>query len=97
VQTGIFRITLFGTLLLVVFLSMLTVLFYFDDRRGALLCSSVFLLANAGLSIVTLQQNEAWYGFGFVLATGAALFIAATRVNHRIDDLEYTTFCRQAA
>ena len=97
VQTGIFRITLFGTLLLVVFLSMLTVLFYFDDRRGALLCSSVFLLANAGLRIVTLQQNEAWYGFGFVLATGAALFIAATRVNHRIDDLEYTTFCRQAA
>ena len=48
------------------------------------------------MSIVTLKQNEAWYGFGFVLATGAALFIAATRVNHRIDDLEYNTFCRQA-
>ncbi len=94
VQTGIFRITLFGALLLVVFLSMLTVLFYFDDRRGALISSFVFLMANASLSVVTLFQDESWYGFGFVVATGLALFIAATRVNHRIDDLEYNTFCR---
>lgn len=96
VQTGIFRITLFGALLLVVFLSMLTVLFYFDDRRGALLCSFVFLAANAGLSVLTLYQDEAWYGFGFVVAAGLGLFIAALRVNQRIDQLEYRTFCAQA-
>jgi len=97
VQTGIFRITLFGSLLLVVFLSMLTVLFYFDDRKGALLCSAVFLMANASLSMLTLLQNEAWYGFGFVVASGCALFIAAIRVNQRLDNLEYNTFCAQGA
>ncbi len=96
VQTGIFRITLFGALLLVVFLSTLTVLFYFDDRKGALLCSFVFLAANATLSVLTLSLNEAWYGFGFVVAAGLALFIAALRVNQRIDQLEYRTFCAQA-
>jgi uncharacterized membrane protein len=96
VQAGIFRITLFGALLLVVFLSTLTVLFYFDDRKGALLCSFVFLVANASLSVVTLLQNEAWYGFGFVVATALALFIAALRVNQRIEQLEYRTLCAQA-
>lgn len=95
VQTGIFRITLFGALLLVIFLSMLTVLFYFDDRKGALLCSAVFLAANASLSVLTLRQNEAWYGYGFVVAAALALFIAALRVNQRIDQLEYRTFCAQ--
>jgi polysaccharide biosynthesis protein PelG len=92
VQTGIFRITLFGAFLLVVFLSMLTVLFYFDDHRGALLSSFVFLAANALLSYLTLLQNEAWYGFGFVLAAGCALAIAAHRVNRRLRDLEWLTF-----
>lgn len=95
VQTGIFRITLFGAMLLIVFLSMLTVLFYFDDRKGALLCSFVFLAANASLSVVTLYQNEAWYGFGFVAAAGLGLVIAALRVNQRIEELEYRTFCAQ--
>ena len=97
VQTGIFRITLFGTFLLVMFLAMLTVLFYFNDRRGALLCAFVFLLANGTLSAATIVQNEAWYGFGFVVAAGLALFIAAARVNSRLDHLEYHTFRIQPA
>ena len=92
IQIGIFRITLFGTFLLVMFLAMLTVLFYFNDRRGALLCAFVFLVANGLLSAATVVQNEAWYGFGFVVAAGLALFIAAARVNHRLDHLEYHTF-----
>jgi uncharacterized membrane protein len=93
VQTGIFRITLFGALLLVMFLSALTVLFYLDDRRGALWCSLVFLLGNATLSIITLRENEAWYGFGFVVAAGLALLLAASRVNRHLAELDFRTFC----
>ena len=95
VQTGIFRITLFGALLLVVFLAALTVLFYFDDRRGALLCSLVFFSANTILSVATLLKNEAWYGFGFVTAAALALALAAVRLNARLGDLEYHTFTAQ--
>lgn len=94
VQTGIFRITLFGGFLLMAFLAMQTVLFYFNDRRGALLCSFVFLLANGFLSALTVWQNEAWYGFGFVVASGVGLLLAATRVNTRLRELEYHTFAR---
>jgi uncharacterized membrane protein len=91
-QIGIFRITLFGAFLLMAFLAMQTVLFYFNDRKGALLCSFVFMLANGVLSYATMKQNEAWYGFGFVVASGVALLIAAMRVNARLAALEYHTF-----
>jgi uncharacterized membrane protein len=37
-------------------------------------------------------QNEAWYGFGFVVAAGVGLLMAATRVNARLEELEYYTF-----
>lgn len=92
VQIGIFRITLFGSFLLMAFLAMQTVLFYFNDRRGALWCSFVFLVANGTLSLLTVWQNEAWYGFGFVVAAGVGLLMAATRVNARLEELEYHTF-----
>ena len=97
IQIGIFRITLFGAFLLMAFLAMLTVLFYFNDRRGALLSSFVFLVANGSLSLLTVLENEAWYGFGFVVASGLGLFIAATRVNQRLADLEYHTFTARNA
>ena len=97
VQTGIFRITLFGALLLVIFLAMMTVLYYFDDRRGALFCSLIFLVTNTGLSALTLVENEAWYGFGFVMAAALSLFMATARVNTHIENLEYNTFCRAEA
>lgn len=91
-QIGIFRITLFGGFLLMAFLAMQTVLYYFNDRKGALLCSFVFMVANGVLSYATMKQNEAWYGFGFVVASGVALLIAAMRVNTRLAALEYHTF-----
>ncbi len=97
VQLGIFRITLCGAFLLLIFLSLLTVLFYFDDRRGALVCSAVFALANIGLSMLSLLRNEAWYGIGFVCAAGIAMLIAGLRVNSRLADLEYHVFCDQPA
>jgi len=92
VQLTIFRVTLFGALLLVIFLSLLTILFYFDDRRGALLCTSVFVIANIIGSWATLQANEAWYGYGFVIAAGLAMVLAGWRVNSRLEKLEYHVF-----
>jgi uncharacterized membrane protein len=95
IQLGIFRITLFGSFLLVVFLSLLTILFYVDDRKGALLSCAVFVISNAFLSLATLMKNEAWYGFGFVVAAGLAMVIAGWRANNRVSELEYYVFSAQ--
>ncbi len=93
-QAGIFQVTLFGAFLLVCFLSMLTALFYFDDQRGALLASAVFALTNAGLGFLTIKLNEAWYGFGFVVAAGLGVMIVAHRLNARVARLEEMAFHR---
>ncbi|MCB1091829.1 MAG: exopolysaccharide Pel transporter PelG [Verrucomicrobiae bacterium] len=92
IQEGIFRVTLIGAFLLMLFLALMTILFYLDDRKGALLACIVFAAANAGLSLATVMANEAWYGFGFVVAAGAAMFITAWRVNARIARFEYHVF-----
>ena len=92
IQTGIFQVTLFGAFLLVCFLSMLTVLFYFDDQKGALIASVVFAAANAGLAIPTIMAKEAWYGYGFVVSAGIALLIVTWRVNHRVSRMEEMVF-----
>ena len=95
VKVGIFQVTLFGTFMLIGFLSMLTILFYVDDRKGALLCTAVFAIANAGLSFPTLKANEAWFGFGFVVAAALGMALAAWRVNGRVSQLESYIFRAQ--
>lgn len=93
-QAGIFQVTLFGAFLLVCFLSMLTALFYFDDQKGALIASAAFALTNAGLGFLTIKINEAWYGFGFVVAAGLGMVIVANRLNNRVARLEEMAFQR---
>ena len=91
-QVGIFQVTLVGAFLLILFLSMLTVLFYFDDRRGAMWSALAFGVGNFILTLASLLANEAWYGFGFVLAAATAVLIASARINRRFTDFEYHVF-----
>lgn len=91
-EIGLFRVTLVGALLLVLFLAMLTVMFYLDDHRGAMVSSAIFAGANGLLSFITLRASEAWYGYGFVVAAGLALFVAMARVNQRMARFEYHVF-----
>lgn len=92
VQFGIFRITLIGAFLLILFLSALTILFYLDDQRGALACAAVFGLGNALFSFASILRNESYYGIGFVCAAGMALLMAGILVNRRITRFEYHVF-----
>lgn len=96
-QKGIFQVTLIGAFLLMLFLALMTILFYLDDRKGALMACITFAAANAGLSFATVLANEAWYGVGFVVAAAAATFITAWRVNARIARFEYHVFLPNAA
>ena len=90
IAVGVFRVTLFGACLLVMFLAMLTALFYFDDRRGTLLCTAIFFFTRRrSLSLATLLYgHEAWYGFGFVVASAVAVLAATLRVNYSQRHLE---------
>ena len=91
-QLGVLRVTLVGSFFLVLFLSLLTVLFYFDDRRGAVLATFSFFSINGGVTLVTLLSGQAYYGVGYVLAAVTAFGITAFRTNQLLERLEYRIF-----
>jgi uncharacterized membrane protein len=95
VQTIVFQTTLLGVFLLVLFLAFLTVLFYLDRPRQALLCCAAFAATNILVTSCTLFGDERWYGFGFVVAAAVGMVLAARFANYHLHLLEYETFTAQ--
>lgn len=91
-QLGVLRVTLVGSFFLVMFLSLLTVLFYFDDRKGAVVATFSFFAINGGVTLITLLSGQAYYGVGYVLAAAIAFAITAVRTNQLLENLEYRIF-----
>ena len=91
-QIGVLRVTLVGSFFLVMFLALLTVLFYFDDRRCALVAAGLFLLTNGLVTLLSLLSGAAYFGVGYVLASAAAFAFTALRANHLLEHLEYRIF-----
>jgi len=94
-QAGIFQLVLLGAFLLVIFLSVLTVLFYLDKRNDALLACAVFCVVNIVGTLTNIFSGLQWYGLGFVLAVASALIVVSCQVNYRLNRLEFETFTLQ--
>lgn len=95
VQSGVFQISLIGVFLLVLFLSLLTILYYLDKRREALICCVLMTVVSGLVTWFTIQAGERWLGFGFLVACGTVVGIASWRVNHHLNRLDYDTFTSQ--
>jgi len=63
-----------GVALQVLFLAVLNILFYLDERKAALGLTVTYACANLVLTLVSQRMGPDWYGFGFA---GAALLAAA--------------------
>ena len=95
VQTLVFQITLVGVFLLVILLALLTVLFYLDRLKEALMGCGIFATINLAGTIAGLMADERWYGMGFTVGAGAAVVYTARQANHWLDRLDYETFTAQ--
>jgi len=95
VQTLVFQVTLLGVCLLVLFLALLTVLFYLDRLREALICCAAFAAVNFVLTIAGLLADERWYGIGFTAAAAVAIVLAGVYANRALLRLEQRTFTSQ--
>ncbi|MCB1097396.1 MAG: exopolysaccharide Pel transporter PelG [Verrucomicrobiae bacterium] len=92
IARGVFVVTLLGCFLLVIFLSLLTVLFYLDDRKGALRATFAFFAVNASMSALTLIGQESYYGIGFVAGAATGLVVAFLHVSARLESLHRYLF-----
>ncbi len=91
-QQGVFSVTIIGTCLLLIFLFVLTILFYLNDIKGSLISTAVFFSTNTTLSYFTLRTDEAWHGYGFLAASSIACLTAMVFANRACGSLEYRSF-----
>lgn len=94
-QTGVFQVVLLGSFLLLLFLTFLTVLFYLDERRPALICCATFAGLNISVTGASIYLGEQWYGVGFVVSTMAGLALSSWFAEKRLETLIFDTFTRQ--
>lgn len=92
---GCFRTLCVGYGLYAVGNTVLMILLYFTDYRGAVLAAAVFAVAASGLTALSMAFNTAFYGFGFLI--GAALFYLVTlfRLDAFTANLPYRVLGRQ--
>jgi uncharacterized membrane protein len=95
IQTGVFEVILVGLFLLVLLLAFLTVLYYLDRQKEALICCVIFTVVNALCTWWTIQAGERWFGAGFLVASGVAVMVGVHYVNRSIEELEFRTFTSQ--
>jgi len=79
----------------VMFLAILNVLFYLDERRPALALIAVFAAGNLGFTLVTQALGPDWYGFGFALAALAASAAGLPVLSRKLERLDREIFLRQ--
>ena len=84
-----------GVSLQVLFLAVLNVLFYLDERKAALALSGVFAFANLTLTLVTQRMGPDWYGFGFAAAALIAAVFGLPLLSGKFARLERETFMLQ--
>jgi polysaccharide biosynthesis protein PelG len=79
----------------VLFLSILTVYFYLDERRTVLLLCVLFVLSNAILTLISLQLGPAYFGYGFAISLLISVVAGVKALENSLAELEYTTFMRR--
>jgi uncharacterized membrane protein len=79
----------------VVFLGVLNVFFYLDQRRILLFLVTVLLVGNLLFSAASIVLGAPFYGYGFALALLVAVVAGLLLLERKFDDLEYETFMLQ--
>ncbi len=79
----------------VVFLAILNVLFYLDERRLALALIALFAATNLVLTLVTQALGPDWYGFGFATAALVAPAVGLPILSHKLERLHRDIFMHQ--
>ncbi|MDX5405675.1 MAG: exopolysaccharide Pel transporter PelG [Chromatiaceae bacterium] len=88
-------VDLVGVSLQVLVMAILNVMFYLDKRYQALALISVMLLANLGLSMLSIELGLAFYGYGFATAMLITTLLGLVMLNRQFNRLEYETFMLQ--
>jgi len=79
----------------VMFLAILNVLFYLDQRRPALVLIALFAAGNFVFTLVTQALGPDWFGFGFASAALLASAAGLPVLSRKLERLDREIFMRQ--
>lgn len=68
---------------------------YFENRKGALLITTIFLLTNIPFTLISLWLGENYYGLGYLLSSFISLCISIFSSFKFLNKIDYITFCSQ--
>ncbi|PWK49318.1 exopolysaccharide Pel transporter PelG [Pleionea mediterranea] len=85
-------IDIVGVGMQVLFLSILNVLFYLDDRKTSLILCLMFFLLNGTLSLISIDLGASFFGYGFALSTSLVSILGIYLLSRLLENLEYRTF-----
>lgn len=79
----------------VVFLGVLNVFFYLDQRRLLVRLVAIFFVGNLLFTSISIMLGAPFYGYGFALSLLVAVIVGLVMLERKFDDLEYETFMLQ--
>ena len=94
-DTPVFRVATIGAFFHGGLLILMILMLYFDFRGAGFLLSLFFLLANFGLTVLSLDLGPWALGFGYAAAAFLSVLLGLLMFVNRIRNLEYITFMRQ--
>lgn len=94
-MVGIFRILCFGYCFYGFHKTLVLMLLYFDDRKGALCSSLLFVVISTGLTYVLLQFGIDYFGVGFFAASIISSVFSYIRLYVYMKKINYHIFCTQ--
>jgi uncharacterized membrane protein len=92
VYKPLLSICLIGVGVQIVFMSILNVLFYFDQKILAFKLAALFLIANVFFTAITQYLGPSYYGYGFVLSLTLSSIVGFLVLSKKLDMLEYETY-----
>ncbi len=100
VGLGFYGIDIYNMLVLSAFCvgvlqSVIIMLFYLEDRNGALISSAMMFVLGLIFNLICVYLGEKTYGLGTFLANFCTLIYAVCRLNSYSERIDYHIFCSQ--
>ncbi|WP_082655058.1 exopolysaccharide Pel transporter PelG [Paenibacillus sp. 32O-W] len=92
-QLDTFHLLVLGYFLFIAAFIVMLLMLYFDDRKGALAVSGLFVVLNAAFTTWTMSADQ--HGLGMFAASFLALVLALARLLRYVRNIDYYTYCSQ--
>lgn len=91
------RIDVIAASMQILFLGVLNIFFYLDQRKTVLLLTALFVFLNGVLTWLTLVIGPDVYGYGFAVALIVVVTLGVSILDRCFRDLDYQTYMLQKA